>query len=114
MALNMVDENGNKVGEITKEQFMADWQAMQAKARAKAAEEEHMRILREEASRESARANKRTKPASDSKIGLMNALVQIANECGVAYRKESDGQIFFRMEDADYEVKITKKKQRVV
>ena len=102
--------------EITKEEFLADWEKAKAKAQArkKAAEEEHIRKLREEQQAESARDNRRVNrsPSANSwSTKLSNGIVELLNKANMEY-KVNGNSIIVRTNEADYEIKITKKKQR--
>lgn len=100
--------------EISKEEFLADWEKAKTQARKKAAEEEHIRKLREEQQAESARDNRRVNrsPSANSwSIKLSNGIVELLNKANMEY-KVNGNSIIVRTDEADYEIKITKKKQR--
>ena len=100
--------------EVSKEEFLADWEKNKAQTRKKVAEEEHIRKLREEQQAESARDNRRVNrspSASSWSTKLSNGIVELLNKANMEY-KVNGNSIIVRTNEADYEIKITKKKQR--
>ena len=91
--------------EITKEEFLADLEKAKAQARKKAAEEEHVRKLREEQQAENARDNRRVNrsPSANSwSTKLSNGIVELLNKANMEY-KVNGNSIIVRTDEADYE-----------
>ena len=100
--------------EVSKEEFLADWEKSKAQARKKAAEEEHIRKLREEQQAESARDNRRVNHSTKTNswgTKISNGIVELLNKANMEY-KVNGNSIIVRTDEADYEIKVTKKKQR--
>ena len=113
MPIVMTNPDGS-TREITKEEFLADLEKAKAQARKKAAEEEHIRKLREEQQAESARDNRRvnrSQSANSWSTKLSNGIVELLNKANMEY-KVNGNSIIVRTDEADYEIKVTKKKQR--
>lgn len=98
--------------ELTKEEFIADLEKAKAESRKKQAEAEHLRKLQEEQAAESARDNRRVKAnPSNWASRIVNAIIKLMNESNMEY-KVNGNSIILRTDEADYEIKVTKKKQR--
>lgn len=113
MPIAIINSDGS-TREVSKEEFLADLEKAKAQARKKAAEEEHIRKLREEQQAESARDNRRVNrsPSANSwSTKLSNGIVELLNKANMEY-KVNGNSIIVRTDEADYEIKITKKKQR--
>lgn len=111
MAFTVYNSDGT-TREVTREQFIHDLNAAQAKARAQAAEAEHVRVLREEAAAESARCNRRAKvDVSDPRTAWMNGVKQLFNEAGLTYVQEGSYGIKILTAAGDYTLKISKNRK---
>lgn len=117
MSINLVDQNGNKTGEVSREQFIHDY--IDAK-RAKDVEKAETRAkeqMKEEAEAESKRLNHHTSSVERKHIGdttansLMNGIVKMLNEANCTYTQETMKSVIVYMDGKKYEIKITEKRK---
>lgn len=120
MGINLVDQNGNKTGEINREQFIRDYIDAKRAKDVKRAEEQSKKQMKEEAEAESKKLNRHVERASgverrhvgDSTVnGLMNGIVKMLNEADVTYTQETMKSVIVYMEGKKYEIKITEKRK---
>lgn len=120
MSINLVDQNGNKTGEVNREQFIRDYIDAKRAKDVKQAEEQAKKQMKEEAEAESKRLNRHTERASgverkhigDSTVnGLMNGIVKMLNEADMAYTQETMKSVIVYIEGKKYEIKITEKRK---
>lgn len=116
MSINLVDANGNKTGEVSREQFIRDY--IDAK-RAKDVEKKEQ-PTQEQVQTES--PSPRPAPARSSNVerrhttnptvnGLMNGIIKMLNEANLYYKQETMKNIIVYEEGKRYEIKITEKKK---
>ena len=117
MSINLVDQNGNKTGEISREQFIRDY--IDAK-RAKDVEKAETRAkeqMKEKTETESKRLNRHTSSVERKHVGdstvnsLMNGIVQMLNNADISYTQETMKSVIVYMEGKKYEIKITEKRK---
>lgn len=120
MSINLVDQNGNKTGEVNREQFIRDYIDAKRAKDVKQAEKQAKKRMKEEAEAESKRLNRHTERTSeverrhigDSTVnGLMNGIVKMLNEADVTYTQETMKSVIVYMEGKKYEIKITEKRK---
>lgn len=120
MSINLVDQNGNKTGEVNRDQFIRDYIDAKRAKDVKQAEEQAKQQMKEEAEAESKRLNRHTERASgverkhigDSTVnGLMNGIIKMLNEADMTYTQETMKSVIVYMEGRKYEIKITEKRK---
>ena len=98
MSINLVDQNGNKTGEVSREQFIRDYIDAKRAKDVKRAEEQSKKQMKEEAEAESKKLNRHTERASNVErkhlkdndaLSLMNGIVKMLNEADVTYTQET-------------------------
>ena len=120
MSINLVDQNGNKTGEVSREQFIRDYIDAKRAKDVKRAEEQSKKQMQEEAGAESKKLNRHVERASDVErrhIGdstvnrLMNGIVKMLNDANISYTQETMKSVILYMEGKKYEIKITEKRK---
>lgn len=120
MGINLVDQNGNKTGEVNREQFIRDYIDAKRAKDVKQAEEQAKKRMKEEAEAENKRLNRHTERASsverkhvgDSTVNsLMNGIVQMLNDADVSYTQETMKSVIVYISGKKYEIKITEKRK---
>ena len=120
MGINLVDQNGNKTGEVSREQFIRDYIDAKRAKDVKRAEEQSKKQMQEEAEAESKKLNRHVERASDVErrhIGdstvnrLMNGIIKRMNEADVTYNQETMKSVILYMERKKYEIKIKEKRK---
>lgn len=120
MSINLVDQNGNKTGEVNREQFIRDYIDAKRAKDVEKAEAQAKQQMKEEAEAESKRLNRHTERASDVERkhvgdstvnGLMNGIVKMLNEADMVYTQETMKSVIVYIEGKKYEIKITEKRK---
>ena len=120
MSINLVDQNGNKTGEVSREQFIRDYIDAKRAKDVKRAEEQSRKQMKEEAQYESVKLNRHIERASNVErkhlkdndaLNLMNGIVKMLNEADVSYTQESAKSVVVWMNEKKYEIKITEKRK---
>lgn len=120
MGINLVDQNGNKTGEVNREQFIRDYIDAKRAKDVKRAEEQSKKQMKEEAEAENKRLNRHTERASNIErkhlkdndaLNLMNGIVKMLNDANVSYTQESAKSVIVWMNEKKYEIKITEKRK---
>lgn len=120
MSINLVDQNGNKTGEVNREQFIRDYIDAKREKDVKQAEEQAKRQMQEEAQHESEKLNRHVARASDverrhigdsTANGLMNGIVKMLNEADISYTQETMKSVSVWLNGKKYEIKITEKRK---
>ena len=120
MSINLVDQNGNKTGEVNREQFIRDYIDAKRAKDVKQAEEQAKKQMKEEAEAENKRLNRHTERASNIErkhlkdndaLNLMNGIVKMLNDANVSYTQESAKSVIVWMNEKKYEIKITEKRK---
>ena len=120
MSINLVDQNGNKTGEVSREQFIRDYIDAKRAKDVKRAEEQSKKQMQEEAEAESKKLNRHVERASDVERrhigdstvnGLMNGIVKMLNDANISYTQETMKSVILYMEGKKYEIKITEKRK---
>lgn len=120
MSINLVDQNGQKTGEVNREQFIRDYIDAKRAKDVKQAEEQAKRQMQEEAKHESEKLNRHVERASDVErrhIGdstvnsLMNGIVKMLNDANISYTQETMKSVILYLGGKKYEVKITEKRK---
>lgn len=120
MSINLVDQNGNKTGEVSREQFIRDYIDAKREKNVREAEERAKRQMQEEAQHESEKLNRHTERASNVErkhlkdndaLNLMNGIVKMLNDADVSYTQESTKSVIVWMNEKKYEIKITEKRK---
>ena len=120
MSINLVDQNGNKTGEVSRDQFIRDYIDTKRAKDVKRAEEQAKQQMKEEAAQESKKLNRHTERASeverrhigDSTVnGLMNGIVKMLNDANISYTQETMKCVSLWLGGKKYEIKITEKRK---
>ena len=120
MSINLVDQNGNKTGEVSREQFIRDYIDAKRAKDVKRAEEQNKKQMKEEAEAESKKLNRHVERASNVErkhlkdndaLNLMNGIVKMLNEADITYTQETMKSVIVYMEGKKYEIKITEKRK---
>ncbi len=120
MSINLVDQNGNKTGEVNREQFIRDYIDAKRAKDVKQAEEQAKKQMKEEAEAENKRLNRHTERASNIErkhlkdndaLNLMNGIVKMLNDANVSYTQENAKSVIVWMNEKKYEIKITEKRK---
>lgn len=120
MSINIIDKEGHKTGEVSREQFIRDYIDAKREKNVREAEERAKRQMQEEAQHESEKLNRHTERVSgverkhigDSIVNsLMNGIVQMLNNADVSYTQETMKSVIVYMEGKKYEIKITEKRK---
>lgn len=120
MAINVVDEKGNKTGEVSREQFIRDYIDAKREKNVREAEERAKQQMKEEAEAENKKLNRHTERASNVErkhlkdndaLNLMNGIVKMLNEADISYTQESTKSVIVWMNEKKFEIKITEKRK---
>lgn len=120
MSINLVDQNGNKTGEISREQFIRDYIDAKREKNVREAEERAKQQMKEEAEAENKKLNRHTERVSNVErkhlkdndaLNLMNGIVKILNEADISYTQESTKSVIVWMNEKKFEIKITEKRK---
>lgn len=120
MSINLVDQSGNKTGEVSRVQFIRDYIDAKRAKDVKRAEEQAKQQMKEEAAQESKKLNRHTERASeverrhigDSTVnGLMNGIVKMLNDADISYTQETMKCVSLWLGGKKYEIKITEKRK---
>ena len=120
MSINLVDQNGNKTGEISREQFIRDYIDAKREKNVREAEERAKQQMKEEAEAENKKLNRHTERVSNVErkhlkdndaLNLMNGIIKMLNEADISYTQESTKSVIVWMNEKKFEIKITEKRK---
>lgn len=119
MGINLVDQNGNKTGEISREQFIRDYIDAKREKNVREAEERAKQQMKEEAEAENKKLNRHTRASNverkhlkdNDALNLMNGIVKMLNEADISYTQESTKSVIVWMNEKKFEIKITEKRK---